>query len=113
MGEVYRKVMQGKRPRYELIEPTTKVLPDMQIEVEEVVSLINTLVVSVCGMIGDQLPPSDILHRKIRNVNRELVELTSVGFIKPAPVMVDLGVDAWNSMIRAIQDGLLRGSAQP
>ena len=106
MSEVlYRRVMRGKRTTYEPV--TTKVLPDIQIETGEVVSLLGTLVVSLCSMMSEQLQLSSILCRKIKNVNKELIELVRVGFVKPTPVLVDVGVNAWNAAVRAIQNSFV------
>lgn len=108
--QLYEKITSSAgRVTYREYKPIAAVLPDMEIEVEEVVSILGTLVVSVSKAMEEQLSPSDILCRKIRNLNRELIELVRVGFVKPRPVMVDIGVDAWNAAVKTIQDALLRG----
>lgn len=109
--QLYQKIMLGKRTTYKPYEPNTKVLPDIKIESEQVISVLGTLIVSITQAIQGQLKPSDILHRKIRNVNNELIELVRVGFEKPTPLLVDIGVEAWNAAILAIQEGLLRDQA--
>jgi hypothetical protein len=107
--QLYEKITSPSgRVTYRLYSPTNIVIPNMEIEAEEAVSILTTLVVSIIQVMEDQLPPSDILHRRIRNTKNELTALAAIGFTKPKDGMVDVGVEAWNAAVNAIQDGLLR-----
>lgn len=96
------------RTSYKEYNPTNIVTPDLEIEAAEVVSILTTMMVSIFQMMENQLPPTDILHRKIRNAKKELTALAAIGYTKPKDGMVDVGVEAWNAAVNAIQTGVLR-----
>jgi len=75
------------------------------------VTLLTTLTISMLISVYDQLPPSDILHRKIRNVEREVRDLAKLNCEPLNPNLVDVGVMAWNGAIHAMQVGLQGGAA--
>ena len=107
--ELYERIVSPKgKVTYREHKPTD-IMPDMEIEADEVISIISTMIVSFITMMKNQLPPSDILHRKIKNVNRELTELAAVGFVNPGSrgLYVDVGVQAWNAAVKAVQTELL------
>lgn len=106
---LYEKIISPSgRVTYKEYNPSNEGFDNMEVEVAEIVSIMSTLIISLTKLMSDQLEPSDILHRKIRNVGNELIELARVGFIKPQGLMVDIGVEAWNAAIKAIQEGMLR-----
>ena len=107
--QLYQKIVSpAGRVSYQEYKPAVAPLPTLQIEAEDVVSVLSVMVVAIIKLMEEPLPPSDILHRKIRNTRTELQSLANVGFKKPTPMMVDLGVGAWNAAVKSIQDELQR-----
>ena len=77
-----------------------------EIEQAEMVTLLSTLTLSMLMSIEDQLPPHKTLARKIRDVETAIQELARLNYAPLSDDLINVGTQAWNGAIRAMQEGL-------
>ena len=106
--QLYEKIMQGKRTTYREYKPEAGVLPDMVIESEEVITILTTLVISMLMAIENQLAPHMKLSRETKLLEQAVLRYATLNRAKLEPALIDVGVDAWNAAIKAVQQGLIR-----
>ena len=102
--QLYERKQAGKSVRYIEHVPEKINMPD--IEQAQVVTLLATLSLSMLISVEEQLPPHATLVRKIRKVEEAIKDLATLNCAPLDDQLVDVGVDAWNAAIFAMQEKL-------
>lgn len=107
--QLYEKITSpAGRVSYREYNPAAEQIEDMQIESEEVVTVLTTLVVSMLLCIEQQLVPHMKLSRETKLLEQAVLRYASLNGSKLSPDLINVGVEAWNAATKAIQSGLLR-----
>jgi hypothetical protein len=107
--QLYEKVQVGKATRY--IEHVPAPINMPAIEQAQMITLLSTLTISMLISVSGQLPPHARFCREVKAVEAAVVRLAKLNAEPLDPVLVDIGVMAWNSAIHAMQNGLSGGAA--
>jgi hypothetical protein len=102
--DLYIKTQKGKTVRYIPYQP-----PDCtmhEIEAPQMITLLSTLTISMLMSVEKQLPEHARMGREIRNVEQAVTRLAKLNAGPLNDHLVNVGVMAWNSAIKAMQDGL-------
>lgn len=84
--------------------PAPVVMPE--IESAQVVTLLSALTISMLMSVSEQLPPHAALARRVRGVEDAVKLLAQLNGAPLDPMLVDIGVGAWNSAMHSMQAGL-------
>ena len=107
--QLYEKITSASgRVTYKEHKPATDILDDRQIEPEQVVAILTTLMLSIMMSVSEQLAPHTKISRETKLLEQALVRYAQLNGGKLDPAHVDVGVQAWNAAVKAIQDGLLQ-----
>ena len=107
--QLYERVVSTSgRVTYREHKPVPAILEDKEIDTEEVVTLLCTLVISLLLSVSEQLQPHQKLAREVKLLEQAVLRFASLNGRKLNPNLIEVGVDAWNAAIKAMQDGLLR-----
>jgi hypothetical protein len=107
--QLYEKITSPSgRVTYREYNPATEFISDKEIEQDQVITILCTLVISVMMSISGQLAPHSKLHREIRLVEQSVLRFAQLAGTKLEPKFIEVGVMAWNAAIKAVQSGLSR-----
>lgn len=108
--KLYEKhISQAGKVSYREYIPEAVVMPE--IESKQVVTLLSALTISMLMSVSEQLPPHAALARRVRGVEESVKLLAQLNGAPLDPVLVDVGVGAWNSAIHSMQASLTGGNA--
>ena len=79
-----------------------------KIEDDQLITLLATTTISLLMSIREQLPSHARMAREVKNVENAVTRLASLEGGALDSETVDVGVEGWNALIKAIQAGLLR-----
>lgn len=82
------------------------VMPDMQIETEQVVAIFSALTISMLISLSDQLPKHTKIAREMDLLSNAIARFGKTTGEKLNPDHIDVGVLAWNAAVQAVQIGL-------
>lgn len=101
--QLYKKVITGKRVRYEPAVPQTMGL--VEVDSEEVFSILTVVIVSFMGSVLDQLPSHSKQAREVRKLADCLAEFSKLHHapIVGNPLYVDNGLKVWAAMVKEMQ----------
>lgn len=106
--QYYTRHQTGKRTTYKPVATDTPpVLPDYEIEAEQVTTLLSTLVISMLMSIEQQLPAHAKIAREVKLLEAAVLRFASINGAKVEADLVDVGVLAWGAALQAMQDGLM------
>ncbi len=106
--QLYEKIIVGKLTTYREYAPGKEPLEDLQIELEEVITILKTLTISMLMAIESQLAPHTKLARETKLLEQAVLRYATLNGAKLRPELIDVGVEAWNAATKATQEGLLR-----
>lgn len=87
------------------------VMPDMQVEPEQVVAIFSALSISMLISLSDQLPKHSKIARELDLLSNAIARFGKVTGEPLNPDYIETGVLAWNAATQAVQIGLLRQGA--
>lgn len=107
--QLYEKITSpAGRVSYREYNPGAETIPDMQIESEEVITILTTLTISMFMAISDQLAPHAKLARETKLLEQAVLRYARIHGTKLDPKYIEVGVEAWNAATTAMQSGLQR-----
>lgn len=110
--QLYEKITSPSgRVTYREHKASTDILEDKEIEPAQVVTILTTLVLSMLMSVSEQLAPHTKISRETKQLEQAVVRYAGLNGAKLEPAHVDVGVQAWNVAVKAIQDGLARVAA--
>lgn len=105
-GQLYRKVTSDKgRVSYVPHNP-----PDprrVDIDQKQAVALITVIVLSMVMSVEDQYEPHSRMARELHNLGVAVAKFSKLNNEPLEPVLVDVGVEAWNATIKTIRGALI------
>lgn len=106
---LYEKVTSpAGRVSYKEYNPGKEPTEDMKIESEEVITILTTLTISMLMCIEQQLAPHMKLSRETKLLEQAVLRYATLNGAKLKPELINVGVEAWNASVAAIQTGLQR-----
>ena len=106
--QLYEKITSPSgRVTYREQVPATDVLEDKEIEADEVVTILCTLVLYMLMSISGQLLPHSRVARETRVLEQAVLRYAKLNGGKLKPEMIGVGVKSWNAAVKAMQDGLM------
>lgn len=82
----------------------------LEIPQEQIVTLLTTLTLSMLMSVEEQLPDHARAAREIKNVETALVRLAKLNAQSLDPLLVEVGVAAWNAAMYSMQKGVAGGA---
>ncbi|MDY0037966.1 MAG: hypothetical protein RBS05_18805 [Zoogloea oleivorans] len=104
--QLYRRIEQGKRVRY---EPwTERYRGKLDLEDAELMTILSGLVVGLLIQVEEHYPAHSRLKREIVKVENAVVSMArAAGTVnEPSAKMVTIATLAWNSAIQAMEEAL-------
>jgi len=107
--QLYKKITSPSgRNTYQEYNPAIEIISDKEITSEQVVTIMATLNISMLMAISGQLLPHTRLGRETKLLEQAIVRYAGLNGGKLDPELVEVGVEAWNAAVKAIQSGLSR-----
>jgi hypothetical protein len=95
------------RVSYREHSPATDIIEDKEIEPGQVVTILSTLVISMLMSVSGQLVPHSKIGRETVLLENAVLRYAKLNGNKVDPATVEVGVQAWNAAVVAMQAGLL------
>lgn len=100
MPQLYERIEKGKQVRY---VPYTPPVLMAEIDNQQLVTLMSTLVITLLVKVSEQLPEHARIAREVKRVEEDVVRLAKLNAAPLSEEVIEVGVKMWHSAVETMQ----------